>query len=153
MDSRRKSTRVPRFSREHREPTHGGVALLYSLSYDRSASKGNATMQLTVLKSKISYAVLTHTELFYEGSITIDSDIMTEANIIPFERVQVVNLSNGERIETYVIPGDPGSKTFGLNGPAARLGYIGDFIHILCYGQIDDRESFTPTQITMKDRA
>ncbi len=108
-------------------------------------------MQINVLKSKISYAKITHTELFYVGSITIDEDIMDAANIRENERVQVVNLNNGERLETYVIKGDRGSKTFALNGPAARKGLVGDDIFILTYAIIDDTESLTPTLIDLRD--
>ena len=107
-------------------------------------------MLISVLKSKIAYAKVTHTELFYEGSITIDSEIMNRANIREYERVQIVNLSNGERLETYVISGEPGSKTFGLNGPAARLAYVGDEIHILCYCQISHDETVEPIQFSVK---
>ena len=72
-------------------------------------------MLITVMKSKISYAKITQTDLYYVGSITIDEDIMDAAELIENERVQVVNLNNGERLETYVIKGDRGSKTIGLN--------------------------------------
>ncbi len=107
-------------------------------------------MQITVLKSKISYATLTHTELYYVGSITIDEDIMDAANIRENERVQVVNLNNGERLETYVIKGERGSNTFALNGPAARKGVIGDNVFILTYAQIDSTESLEPTLIDLR---
>ena len=107
-------------------------------------------MIITVLKSKISYATITHTELYYVGSITIDEDLMDEANIRENERVQVVNLNNGERLETYVIKGERGSNTFALNGPAARKGVIGDNVFILTYAQIDSTESLEPTLIDLR---
>lgn len=82
-------------------------------------------MLITTLKSKISYATVTHRELFYVGSITIDRDIMDKTNIRANEKVQVVNLNNGERLETYVIESERGSRVIALNGPAARKCAIG----------------------------
>ena len=107
-------------------------------------------MQITVLKSKISYATITQTELYYVGSITIDEDIMEAANIRENERVQVVNLNNGERLETYVIKGKRGSKIFALNGPAARKGAVGDDVFILSYATIHDSEHYEPTLIDIR---
>lgn len=107
-------------------------------------------MQITVLKSKISYATITQTELYYVGSITIDEDIMAAANIRENERVQVVNLNNGERLETYVIKGKRGSKIFALNGPAARKGSVGDEVFILSYAMIHDSEHLEPTLIDIR---
>ena len=107
-------------------------------------------MQITVLKSKISYATITQTELYYVGSITIDEDIMDAANIRENERVQVVNLNNGERLETYVIKGERGSKTFALNGPAARKGAIGDEVFILSYAIINATDQLNPTLIDIR---
>src|SRR5665648_132973 len=101
-------------------------------------------MQITVLKSKISYAAITGKELFYVGSITIDAEIMEMANIREFEKVHVVNLNNGERLETYVIKGERGSRVFCLNGPAARKAEVGDHVFILSYVQIDAKESLVP---------
>lgn len=108
-------------------------------------------MHITVLKSKISYAKITQTHLFYEGSITIDEDIMDQAEIRDGEQVHIVNLNNGARLITYVIKGDRNSKIFALNGPAARLGLIGDEIHILAYAQIDPKtETLTPKVVSVK---
>jgi aspartate 1-decarboxylase len=109
-------------------------------------------MLITVLKSKISYATITHTDLNYVGSITIDAAIMKAAHLRENERVQVVNMSNGERLETYVIAGEAGSRVIGLNGPAARKGYVGDFVFILSYGMIDTSDHVEPILINMKDR-
>ena len=108
-------------------------------------------MQITVLKSKISYATITHTELYYVGSITIDEDIMDAANIRENERVQVVNLNNGERLETYVIKGKRGSNIIGLNGPAARKGMVGDSIFILTYAIINNEEQLDPILVDLKN--
>lgn len=103
------------------------------------------------MKSKIAYATLSHKELFYVGSITIDEDLMEQANIRENERVQVVNLNNGERIDTYAIKGARGSKVIALNGAAARRGEIGDELFIITYAQIDpNMESLQPTVLDLK---
>jgi aspartate 1-decarboxylase len=108
-------------------------------------------MLLTTLHSKISYAKITQTELFYEGSITIDEDILDRAKIRPFEQVHVVNLNNGERLVTYTIAGPRGSNVFCLNGPAARNSAVGDLVHILSYAHIDSKaETVNPTIVDLK---
>lgn len=90
-------------------------------------------------------------DLFYVGSITIDSEIMKQANIIENEKVQVINLNNGERLETYVIKGQAYSKTIVLNGPAARKCEIGDQLFIITYAQIDPtKESIKPKLVDLK---
>ena len=91
-------------------------------------------MFIEVLKSKIGHATITQAELYYEGSITIDADILKAAGLIPGEKVHVLNESTGHRLETYVIAGEPGSGVICLNGPAARHGYVGDRLIILSYG-------------------
>jgi aspartate 1-decarboxylase len=95
---------------------------------------------ITVLKSKIAYAKVTQRELFYVGSITIDADYMRQAGIVENEKVQIVNLNNGERLETYVITGEAGSGIIALNGPAARKAALGDELFILSYAMIEPRE-------------
>lgn len=108
-------------------------------------------MLINILKSKIAYAKLSHKDLFYVGSITIDEDIMERANLRENEQVHVVNLNNGERLETYVIKGQRGSKIFALNGPAARKGEVGDEIFIISYAQIDPlREKLEPVVVDLK---
>lgn len=106
-------------------------------------------MKIEVLKSKIHRVRVTHSELDYIGSITIDEDLMDAANIIENEKVQVVNLNNGERIETYVIKGERGSGHIGLNGPAARKALVGDLVIIISYALMDFEEAknFRPTLI------
>ncbi len=105
-------------------------------------------MLITTLKSKISYATVTQKELFYVGSITIDEQWMTAANIRENEKVQIVNLNNGERLETYVIKGEPGSKIIALNGAAARKAEHGDQLFIISYAQIDpEKEALEPIVI------
>ncbi len=89
-------------------------------------------------KSKIHGATVTQTELYYEGSITIDEEFLEAAEILPYEKVQVVNLNNGARFETYTIPGERGSGIICLNGPAARLGVVGDQVIIISYAQYPD---------------
>lgn len=84
--------------------------------------------------AKIHGATVTEAELHYAGSITIDTDLLEASGILPNEQVQIVNMNNGSRMETYVIAGERGSGTICLNGPAARLAYVGDVVHILCYG-------------------
>ncbi|MBZ0155256.1 MAG: aspartate 1-decarboxylase [Alphaproteobacteria bacterium] len=98
------------------------------------------------LQSKIHMATVTEANLAYEGSITIDSEIMEMAGILPYEQVMISNLNNGERFETYVIPGPRGCRQFCLNGPTARKGMVGDKIIIFsyCYLSEQEIEGFTP---------
>jgi aspartate 1-decarboxylase len=97
-------------------------------------------MLLTIMKSKIHRATVTEAVLEYEGSITIDESLMIKANLLPFEKVQVLNMNNGERFETYVIKGDKDTGVICLNGPAARLGYKGDEVVIISYVMMDKNE-------------
>jgi aspartate 1-decarboxylase len=98
-------------------------------------------MQITVLKSKIHRACVTGTNLNYEGSISIDKKLMKAANIIPYELVQVLNINNGERFDTYAIEAPEGSGTIELNGAAARLGHPGDLVIILTYCSVPQEEA------------
>ncbi len=98
-------------------------------------------MQVQIVKSKIHRARVTQAELHYVGSITIDEDLMDRSNLIENEKVQVVNINNGERIETYVIKGERGSGTVCLNGPAARKAQVGDIVIILSFGLMDFEEA------------
>jgi aspartate 1-decarboxylase len=106
-------------------------------------------MLIEVVKSKLHKVTVTEANLQYVGSITIDEDLMDAANIIENEKVQVVNINNGERLDTYVIKGERGSGTVCLNGPAARKVQVGDVIIIISYAQMDFEEakSFKPTFI------
>jgi aspartate 1-decarboxylase len=110
-------------------------------------------MHIELLKSKIHRAVITEANLNYIGSITIDEDLMDAANIIENEKVQVVNINNGERLETYVIKGKRGSGICCLNGPAARKGVVGDIVVIISYGSMDFAEAkqFKPTIVFPKE--
>ncbi len=97
-------------------------------------------MRRIMCKSKIHRAKVTESNLYYEGSLTIDSDLLEAADILPFERVQVVNVNNGERFETYAIPGKRRSGVICLNGAAARLGQVNDEIIIITYGTYSEEE-------------
>ncbi|UCC79039.1 MAG: aspartate 1-decarboxylase [Candidatus Zixiibacteriota bacterium] len=98
-------------------------------------------MQITVMKSKIHRATVTGADLNYEGSISIDKNLLDAAGIMVYEMVQIVNLNNGARFETYVIESKAGSGEVMLNGPAARLGQVGDLIIIIAYATIYKEES------------
>jgi len=100
-------------------------------------------MQIEVVKSKIHRVKVTGADLNYIGSITIDEDLMDAANIIKGEKVQIVNNNNGERLETYAIPGSRGSGEITLNGAAARKVAVGDVLILICYGQMDIEEAKT----------
>ncbi|MEM1405983.1 MAG: aspartate 1-decarboxylase [Bacteroidota bacterium] len=106
-------------------------------------------MNIEVLKSKIHRVRLTQVELHYVGSITIDEDLMDASNLIEGEKVQVVNINNGERLETYVITGERGSGMICMNGPAARKAQVGDIIIIISYASLDfdEAKSFKPSVI------
>jgi aspartate 1-decarboxylase len=97
-------------------------------------------MYRTILKSKIHRAVVTDANLNYEGSLSIDPKLMEKADIIPYEKVDVVNINNGKRFTTYVIKGKENSGEIALNGGAARLGEIGDLIIIITYTSLSDEE-------------
>ncbi|HNP08261.1 MAG TPA: aspartate 1-decarboxylase [Cyclobacteriaceae bacterium] len=103
-------------------------------------------MRVEVLKSKIHRAKITQAELHYVGSITIDEKLMEEANLVEGEKVQVVNVNNGERLETYVIRGERDSGIICLNGPAARKAMVGDLVVIISYASIEwgEAKSFKP---------
>lgn len=106
-------------------------------------------MRIEVLKSKIHRAKITEAELHYVGSIAIDEDLMDAANLIEGEKVQIVNVNNGERLETYVIKGARGSGTICLNGPAARKAQVGDVVIIIAYASMkfEKAKKFKPTII------
>ena len=97
-------------------------------------------MTITMLKSKIHRATVTQAELNYVGSITIDEELMEASGIYEYEKVQIANISNGSRFETYVIAGERGSGMICLNGAAARQVSVGDRIIIMCYAQLDTEE-------------
>ncbi len=111
-------------------------------------------MRLVAFKSKIHRATVTEANLNYEGSITIDADLMDAAEILPHEQVQILNLNNGERFDTYSIRGPRGSGMICMNGPAARLAHVGDTVIILTYAMMEREELLrhVPTVVTVDDR-
>ena len=107
-----------------------------------------------IYKSKIHNATVTDANLHYTGSITIDSDLLKAADIFPGEKVQIVNLNNGSRVETYVIEGDAKSGTICMNGAAARWAQKGDKVIIISYCFVDSKEAstFTPKNVFLNDK-
>lgn len=92
-------------------------------------------------KSKLHHARVTQADLHYEGSLTVDEELLEAADIAPYEKVHVVNVNNGARFETYTIVGKRGSRVICLNGAAARLGHVGDQIIIITYAMLDEKEA------------
>jgi aspartate 1-decarboxylase len=111
-------------------------------------------MNRIMFKSKIHRACVTQAELHYEGSLTIDEDLMNAADLLAYEKVSVVNINNGERFETYVIPGRRGSHVMCLNGAAARKAMIGDRIIVISYAIMSDEEArdYKPTVLLVDER-
>lgn len=111
-------------------------------------------MHIQLLKSKIHRVKVTQAELNYVGSITIDEELMDAANLIENEKVQIVNINNGERLETYVIKGERGSGMICLNGPAARKVQVGDIIIIIAYAtmEFEEAKKFKPVLIFPDER-
>ena len=111
-------------------------------------------MLRTVLKSKIHRATVTEANLYYEGSITIDAQLIQAADILEHEKVEVLNLNNGHRLETYAIAGKPGSGIICLNGPAARGSCVGDQVIIVSYVFVEDQEAkkLSPKIIKVNER-
>jgi len=110
-------------------------------------------MYRKLLRSKIHRATVTDSNLAYEGSITIDMDLLTRANMVEYELVQVVNIDNGARFETYIIAGEAGSGKIEINGAAARLVHPGDKIIAMAYSMVAEDEllDWTPTIILVDD--
>ncbi len=110
-------------------------------------------MNIEILKSKIHQVKITQAELHYVGSITIDKDLMDASNIIENEKVQIVNINNGERLETYVIPGARNTGIVCLNGPAARKAQIGDTVIVISYASmtLEMAKQFKPVIIFPDD--
>ncbi len=107
-----------------------------------------------MLKSKIHRLTVTETDLNYEGSLSLDRDLMDLADIKPYERVEVYNINNGARFSTYVIPAPRGSGTVRLNGAAARLGFKGDLIIVASYGEYEEAEleSYRPILVYVDEK-
>ncbi|MDX8396824.1 MAG: aspartate 1-decarboxylase [Mariprofundaceae bacterium] len=98
-------------------------------------------MNLTLLKSKLHRATVSHAELDYEGSCAIDQNLLNAANILPFEQLHIYNVSNGERFTTYAITAEAGSGTIGVNGAAAHKAQAGDLLIICTYAELDSMEA------------
>ncbi len=98
-------------------------------------------MTLSMFKAKLHRLHVTQADLYYEGSITIDQELLDTAGLLPYEKVQVVNVNNGERLETYTIPGEAGERTVCLNGPAARLAAPGDEVIVIAYTEMTPKEA------------
>jgi aspartate 1-decarboxylase len=112
-------------------------------------------MRRILCKSKIHRATITGADLNYEGSLTLDRALMDAADMLPYERVQVVNINNGARLETYIIPGAPGSGVVQLNGAGARLGAPGDLVILMTYAEYEDDEvddGFSPRVVLVDER-
>jgi aspartate 1-decarboxylase len=111
-------------------------------------------MQRRLMKSKIHRATVTSTDLHYEGSLTLDQDLMEAADLLEHEEIQVVNVNTGARFSTYVIPGPRGSGVVQLNGAAARLGLPGDLVILISWAQLDDAEArgFVPRVVHVDER-
>ncbi|WP_285662948.1 aspartate 1-decarboxylase [Actinorhabdospora filicis] len=103
-------------------------------------------MLRTMFKSKIHRATVTQADLHYIGSVTVDEDLLDAADLLPGEQVAIVDITNGARLETYIIPGERGSGVIGINGAAAHLVKPGDLVILISYGQMDDAtaRSFVP---------
>jgi aspartate 1-decarboxylase len=110
-------------------------------------------MNAILCKSKIHRARITECDINYEGSLEINTDYMEEVGLHPYEKILVVNATNGERLETYVIPGPPGEPEFKLNGAAARKGAVGDIIIIIAFAMFDEKEleGFKPKIIVLDE--
>ena len=98
-------------------------------------------MTITMFKGKLHRLTVTEADLYYEGSITLDAELLEAAKILPYEKVQVVNVNNGSRLETYTIPAERGSRTVCLNGPAARLNAPGDEVIVISYAEMTPEEA------------
>ena len=110
-------------------------------------------MLLNMMKAKLHRATVTQADLNYVGSVTIDSDLLKQSGILPGERVQIVNLNNGARFETYTIEGEAGSGVLCINGAAARLVQVGDKVIIIAYAMMDENEAgtFKPTVLLLDE--
>jgi len=111
-------------------------------------------MLRTMLSGKIHRATVTHADLHYVGSVTVDLDLLDAAGILPGEQVAIVDVTNGARLETYTIAGERGSGVLGINGAAAHLVHVGDLVILIAYAQLDDAEAraFDPRIVHVDER-
>ena len=110
-------------------------------------------MKLSMFKSKLHQMRVTEANLMYEGSITIDEELLELANLLPYEKVQVVNITNGSRLETYTIPGERGSRICCMNGAAARLTQVDDRVIVMAYAEMSPEEAtnYKPTVVVVDE--
>ncbi len=110
-------------------------------------------MKLSIFKSKLHQMRVTEADLMYEGSITIDEELLEMANLLPYEKVQVVNITNGSRLETYTIPGERGSRICCMNGAAARLTQVDDRVIVMSYAEMtpDEAKDHKPTVVVVDE--
>lgn len=110
-------------------------------------------MQVSLMRTKIHRATITEADLNYEGSLTVDEDLMDAAGMVNYEKVHVVNITNGSRLITYLIKGERGSGTICLNGAAARLGHEGDKVIIIAYADmaLEEAKTFQPVVVLVDD--
>lgn len=110
-------------------------------------------MKLTMFKSKLHQLRVTEANLMYEGSITIDEELLELADLLPWEKVQVVNITNGSRLETYIIPGERGSRICCMNGAAARLTQVNDRVIVMSYAEMEPDEAINhkPTVVVVDE--
>jgi aspartate 1-decarboxylase len=145
---------------DHQPPTPSSEilrdarALIFVRHPNDPTHKRSVPMRRTMCKSKIHRGVLTGADLNYEGSLTVDLDLMDAADMREFEKVQVVNVNNGARLETYLIAGERGSGTIQLNGAAARLGVPGDRVIVISYAEYEEAElaAFEPRLVFVDDQ-
>ena len=118
-----------------------------------AGSRASPFMLLTMMKAKLHRATVTQADLEYEGSISIDLDLLDASGILPHEQVDVLNITNGQRFTTYAIPAPRGSRTVGVNGAAARLVQAGDKVIVVAYGQLDASEArnYAPNVVLLDD--
>jgi aspartate 1-decarboxylase len=124
----------------HPERSEGSL-LKEGRFFGPSGLRMTGKMYITLLKSKLHRATVRQADLHYEGSITIDADLLKQANILPYEQVDILNINNGERFTTYAIEGEKGSGVIGINGAAARLVQPGDLVIICAYARMEEAEA------------
>ncbi len=110
-------------------------------------------MKLSMFKSKLHQMRVTEANLMYEGSITIDEELLELADLLPYEKVQVVNITNGSRLETYTIPGERGSRICCMNGAAARLTQVDDRVIVMAYAEMtpEEAKNYKPTVVVVDE--
>ena len=130
------------------------MSLDATLYFSVPFAEPHRSMRRHLMKSKIHRATVTSADLHYEGSLTLDEDLLDAADLVASEEVQVVNVNNGARFSTYVIPGPRGSGVVQLNGAAARLGAPGDLVILMSYGEFDEQEvaQFRPRVVFVDQR-